>query len=334
MAKLKDVARLSGVTPGTASRVLRNEGYVGDETRSRVEEAARALGYRPNPLAQSLKTRRTDFIALIVPNILNEIFAAIAQGVEDTARKNGVTVILCNTENDLEVEKKCIAELKSRWIDGFIVASMTQESDHIRALRNDGFPVVLTSRHYGDELDAVVVDNFAASREAVRHLVRTGHKNIALAMGREDFSIHRDRKNGYLAALEENGIPARGELIVRETFGSDSLYYAFCGLLRRGVPFDAVFAVSDYRAYVVMRALRDAGLSVPEDVSVLGFDNIDTAPLFDVPLSTVSQPLHRMGVHATNMLLERIEHKARTGALPPPVIDVMPTELVIRKSTR
>ena len=162
MVSLKDVAMEAGVSASTVSRVLSNNPVVNEITRQRVMDAVRLLDYRPNELAKSLKLGHSNTIALMVPSIQNLIFPTIARGVEDTARKAGYTVILCNTDEDVEEEKRYITRLRTRFIDGFIVASMMPGSDHIRKLWQEGFPVVLTSRIYDDTIDAVGIDNEGA----------------------------------------------------------------------------------------------------------------------------------------------------------------------------
>ncbi len=331
---IKDVAGHAGVSISTVSRVLSGKSYVSEESKRRVLDAVRLLDYTPNVLAKSLKMGRSNTIALMVPSIQNLIFPTIARGVEDTARKNGYTVILCNTDEDTEVEKEYITKLRNRWIDGFIVASMLPGADHIRRLWEDGFPVVLTSRYYGDPVDAVIVDNYQSSYDAVRYLVRTGHRRIALAMGREELPFYIDRWKGYRAALEENGLEYDESLVVRETNGTNSFYYLTKQLMKRPAPPDAIFATSDPKAIVVMRALHDCGLHIPDDVSVVGFDNTEISSMVEPPLSTVSQPLYEIGVLAAQKLIYQIRYKEEHGVPAPPAVDTLSTDLIIRKSTR
>lgn len=334
MTNLKDVAEFAGVSASTVSRVLSGKNYINDNTRKRVLEAVHTLNYSPNVLAKSLKMGRSNTIALMVPSIQNQIFPVIARGVEDTARRAGFTVILCNTDEDTEVEKAYIDKLKNRWIDGFIVSSMLPGSHHIRRLRDEGFPLVLTSRYYDDTIDAVGIDNFQAAYDATRYLVRTGHRRIAFAMGREELSIYTERCKGYWAALRDSALPLEEELILREYNGTNSFYQLTKSLLAKRVRPDAIFASSDPKAIVIMRAVRDCGLSIPDDISVLGFDNIEISSLLEPPLSTVSQPLYDIGVLAAKKLITQIHHKEKNGKLLNPTVDVMSTDLIIRKSTR
>ena len=334
MVSLKDVAEYAGVSASTVSRVLSNKPVVNEKTRERVMDAVRLLDYKPNELAQSLKSGRSNTIALMLPSIQNLIFPTIARGVEDAARKAGYTVILCNTDEDVEVEKSYINKLRTRFIDGFIVASMMPSSEHIRDLWREGFPVVLTSRIYDDTIDAVGIDNELVAFEATRYLIRGGHTRIAFAMGREEIPLYKDRYKGYCRGLKSAGIPYDEQLVVHETNGTASFYYLFQGLLKKGVRPDAVLASSDLKAFVIMRALHDMGLAIPEDISVMGIDNIDISSQIEPPLSTVSQPLYEIGTLAANKLIRQIHHKETTGKLAPPQVDILKTDLIIRKSTR
>lgn len=334
MVSLKDVAEHAGVSASTVSRVIANKPFVNERTRQRVMDAVRLLDYKPNELAKSLKLGRSNTIALMVPSIQNLIFPTIARGVEDTARKAGFTVILCNTDEDMEVEKDYIQKLRTRFIDGFIVASMMPDSDHIRQLWQEGFPVVLTSRIYDDSIDAVGIDNEAAALDATNYLIRSGHKSIAFAMGREEIPLYADRLKGYLLALEKAGIPCDESLIIHETNGTASFYYLVQNMLKKGIRPDAVLASSDPKAFVVMRAIQDMGLSIPGDISVIGIDNVETSGLIEPPLSTVAQPLYDIGVLAAKKLIRQIHHKDKTGELAPPQVDILKTDLIIRKSTK
>ena len=334
MVGLKDVAKYAGVSASTVSRVLAGKSYVNEETRQRVMEAVRALDYRPNALAQSLKMGNSNTIALMIPSIQNLIFPDITRGVEDAARRAGYTVVLCNTDEDVEVEKNYINKLRTRLIDGFIVASAMPNTTHITRLREEGFPVVLTSRHYSDDIDAVIVDNVQAAYNATKYLIRTGHKRIAIALGRVELPIYAHRLEGYRKAIEESGLPFDESLVIHETTGTSSFYSLTMDMLKRQGKPDAIFASSDPKAYVIMRALHDAGLRIPEDVSVMGMDNVEMSSLVEPPLSTVAQPLYEIGRLAAQKLFKQIAYKEQTGKLAPPQIDVLPTDLIIRKSTR
>ena len=333
LTNLKDVAEYTGLSISTISRTLSNKGYVKEVTRQKVMDAVRFLNYSPNIMAQSLKIGRSNTIALMIPSIQNMIFPDIARGVEDTSRKNGYTVILCNTDENIDIEMSYINMLKPRLIDGFIFTAIDPYAPHIIQLKNDNFPIVLLLRACEKKIDSVIIDNQKAAYDATKYLINHGHKKIILALGNTKIDLYRERYNGYRLALEEYDIPFDEALVIEEQYRINTLYYRIKNLLENGIRPNAVFATTDTQAIIIMRALFDAGLSVPEDVSVIGFDNIEISSFVEPPLSTVSQPLYEMGVLAAQKLIYQIQYKETHGILDKPMIDVMETNLIIRKST-
>lgn len=333
MNNIKDVASLAGVSTSTVSRVLSEKDNVSGETRERVLKAIKQLGYSPNPIATSLKKGRTNTIALFVPSIQNHIFPEIIRGVEDVARQNDISVILCNTDDNPKTEKAYIDKLRTRWADGFIVSSMRANADHIYALRDAGVPLTLTTRFYDDTIDAVGVNNHKAARDAVNFLIKTGHRNIGIALGDCELNIYRDRFEGYKQALAEAGLPADERFILRGVGDDQSFYYLTQNMLAQGHIPDAIFATTDMKALFVMRVLLDKGLRIPQDVSVIGFDNIKICPILNPSLTTVSQPLYKIGALAMEKLIAQIKAKDE-GKGYTPTLNILDTELVIRQSTR
>ena len=334
MTSLKDVAKYTGISVSTISRVLSNKNYVKEHTRKKVLEAVRLLNYSPNIMAQSLKKGRSNTIALLIPSIQNMIFTEVTRGVEDTARKNGYMVILCNTDESIEIEKSYISTLRPRLIDGFIIASSIPHSIHIQQLRNENFPVVLACRVYDNSIDAVVSNNKTAAYEAVKYLIERGHRKIAITLGDTQLVLYSDRYKGYLQALEENNINLDEKLVIRQRSNISSFYNLTKSMLENGIIPDAVFSTTDAQAITVMRAIFDCGFRVPDDISVVGFDNVEISALVEPPLSTVSQPLYKMGVLAAEKLIYQIDYKEKYGVLDEPLVDIVETNLLIRKSTR
>jgi LacI family transcriptional regulator len=330
MATIKDVAKLAGVSTSTVSRAISGNTPVDQETKLRVMESVKALNYEPNALAKGLKEGKTNSIALIIPNIRNYLFPSVARGVEDYARKCGFSVILCNTDEDLEVEKKYLLKMKKRFVDGFIFATAGEESNHIVELKKSGVPVVLLVRHIQEEIDAVIINNFKSAYNAVSYLIDRGNKKIAIINGSEKLALYRDRFNGYKKALEDNNLVIDERLISKYSSETSNGYEAMNNMLNNGVKPDAVFATNDAMALAAMRAIKDFGLKIPEDISIIGFDNLEFTPLFDPPLSTVAQPLYEMGEMAAKKLISIIKRKRNFK----PVVDVIETELIIRKSTK
>lgn len=335
---IKTVAALAGVSPSTVSRVLSGNDYVNAETRQRVLKAIEQTGYTPNSLAASLKKGTSNTICLFVPSIQNMIFPIITRGVEDTARKNGFTVVLCNTDEDCEVEKEYIGKMKTRWIDGFIMCGMIPKAEYVRDLRKEGFPLVLVNRFEPQDegkMDIVSVDNFRAAYDATEYLIRTGRRRIAFAMGAEELWFYRERRRGYRAALEDHGISYQENFVMCETTKDEGFYYRTQELMRlpKEKRPDAVFCSSDPKAFDVLHALHDAGIRIPKEVSVMGFDNVELSAIIEPPLTTVHQPLYEMGVAAADRLIREIRYKEKNGTLPQPVHEVMDTTLIVRKST-
>jgi Transcriptional regulators len=333
MITIKDVAAYANVSKSTVSRVLSGNGYVGEATKKQVMQAVQDLGYKPNTIAKSLKVRRSGTIGVIIPSIQNLIFPDIVRGIEDTARKAGLTVILCNSDEDIEVEQAYIEKLCSMWIDGFIVSSMTKKSNHIKTLRQKGVPVVLTGRICDKGIDAVIIDNVQAAYDATAYLIRTGRRKIAIILGRSSITLYKERFQGYKKALEDYQIPFDERLVFTENAKNNNIYGEVKNFLEKEIALDAIFATTDEKAIVCMRAIRDMGYDIPNDIAVMGFDNVNLSSMLEPPLSTVSQPLYEMGDLAVKRLIEVIHYKNQEGCLPKPDIHILDVDLLVRKST-
>lgn len=336
MASIKDIAEAVGVSPSTVSRVINGKSYVNEATRQKVLQMVERTGYQPNVLAKSLKMGRSNTICLMLPSIDNLIFPPITRGVEDVARRYGFTVVLCNTDEDAATEKAYIEKMKTRWIDGFVLCSSIGEMNNGRRLREEGFPVVLANRFNAEDLqlvDTVAVDNFRAAYTATRYLLRAGKKRIALAYGREELFLYRERYRGYCQALQDAGVPYEEQLVLRERSGTDSFYQLTQEAMALPQPPDAFFATSDPKAFVILHALHDLGVKIPQEAAVMGFDNVGLSSMVEPPLSTISQPLHDLGAAAATSLIRQINYKDEHGVLPPPIRTVLDVDLIIRGST-
>lgn len=331
MANMKKIAELANVSISTVSRVLSDkEYYVKDSTRERVLAAVVELGYTTNGFAKVLNGRQTNNIALLIPSIENEMFPPIIKGAEDFLRKKGYNIILCNIKDDLELERYYVNKLRKDFVDGFIVCSTLSGSDSIRELIRDGFPIVLVSRYYDENCNAVIVNNYQAAYDATKYLISTGNKKIAIVLGRKELNIYGQRFEGYKAALKDAGIEFDEQLIILETSGDSGLYQAITELLQKDSNIDAIFATNDHKAIITMKAISDLGLKIPKDISVLGFDNIKLSTMLNPPLSTVSQPFYEMGSLAAKKIYDIINKQGSEK----PVVDVLNTEIIIRKSTK
>jgi LacI family transcriptional regulator len=328
---IKDVARKAGVAPSTVSRVINDKGYVSPEAKKRVQDAVEELKFRPNSLARGLGGGQTQTIALILPDITNIFFPAIARSVEDAAMVQDYTVILCNSENDPVHEEEYLRILEQKSVDGIVIAGTGPKGSHIRRAIKKGIPIVLIDRRLdGAVVDSVFCDNAAGSYLAVNHLLDEGHREVAFLGGPMDISTTREREDGYKLAHQERGLAVDRNLIRYGEFKYESGFQQMNEILNEGRRPTAVFAANDMLAIGANRAIEANNLKIPDDISLVGYDDILWAALEKPPLTTVAQPIYRMGMTACELLLERINGpEARE-----PRQIVLKPELVIRQSTR
>lgn len=329
MVTVKTVAEKAGVSPSTVSRVLSNpNAYVASDTRERVMKAVAELNYVPNVNARGLRKSLTRNIALVLPDIYNEAFPYIIAGVENYTRKNDYNIILCVTHEDIEIEKYYIEKLKNNQVDGFLVCSMIPKSNAVYQLQQEGIPVVLIARNLDDNIDAVVADNYTGAYQAVKYLRNIGKEHIAIISGDLELPLYQQRLNGYKAALKDTGAELNDNLIIYQNGNDKSLDMNIRQMLRNE-KVDAIFATSDNKAILAMRSVAEEGLRIPQDIAVMGFDNIQMCSYMNPPLSTVAQPFEEMGSLAARRLIEKIEKKEVQKSM----VDVFDTELMIREST-
>jgi len=328
MPTLKDVAERAGVSTSTVSRTITGKVHVDEQTQQRVWAAIKELDYKPNMLAKSLKEGRTNTVALVIPNIRNPIFPAVTRGAEDIARKNGFTLILCNTDENIDVEKEYIEKLTNRWIDGFIFATARDSSRHLLDLKEQGIPLVFMIRSMEGCNNRVVVDNITGAYKATEYLISRGCKNIAFINGPLDIDLYRQRLEGYEGALKTHNIEVDNNIIINNVDDQDNGYQAVLSLLNKNLPIDAIFAASDPKAVSAIKAIKHKGLSVPDDISVIGFDDLDIASIVEPGLTTIAQPAYELGASAMDMLIKIIKKRRNVR---PVVFD---TELVVRQSVR
>lgn len=326
---LEDIARMAGVSRSTVSRVINGDENVKAETRERVEAVIRQLNFQPNLAARSLASHRTDVVGLVIPAGTQEIFSdpyfgILIQGVSQACNIHNYSVMLWLA--DPEYERVAMRKiLHSGLLDGVIVSSMLIEDPIVYALYKSKMPFVLVGRHPSLNVNYVDVDNVGGAREVTSHLIRLGRRRIATIAGPQNMIAGIDRLRGYREALEAHGLPVLPELIAEGGFMERGGFEAMQRLLAARP--DAVFAASDTMALGALHALSRAGVRVPDDVAVVGFDDIPAAARFEPPLTTVRQPIHEMGYQAMMTLLDVIQ---RPEAGPRHVI--LSTELVIRQS--
>jgi LacI family transcriptional regulator, galactose operon repressor len=331
LTTLSDIAKDLKVSIVTVSKALRNQGRISDRTRNRVLKRAKELDYRPNLVARSLVTRRTYTIGLLLPDFTHPFFAEIAKAIAETVRPRGYHVIISYFEEDPALERIEADSLMSRRVDGLILASSQPPGrlDLFEPFRIRKLPFVLIDRPIGGVVASFVgVDNDAVGNLATAHLIAQGCRRIAHLRGPQ-IGLATKRLNGYLAALKKNKLKARSGYIVDGGFQDHTGYEAMKTLLKVTPVPDGVFCYNDPVAIGAMKALREAGLNVPDDVAIVGAGNVHYSDALAVPLTTIDQKTREIGARAAELLLEQIELKRP----PRPSKVLFVPELVPRKST-
>jgi LacI family transcriptional regulator len=329
---LREVADVAGVHPGTASRALNAETrpLVNEETAQRVLRAADELGYRPNPIARGLKTNRSYTVGVLIPDLMNPLFPPIVRGIQDRLEEAGYTPLIANTENDPERERIDFERLRARQVDGFITATARRDDDLLTDVAAIGTPVVLVNRRLEQAtLPAVVGDDRGGMRLAVEHLADLGHRRIAYLAGPQEVSTGYLRYEGFLEAMRDRGLEPDPELIRFGDAFTEAEGLRLCSeLLDAAMTPTAIAAGNDLVALGCYDVFEERGIRCPEEISVVGFNDMPFAGRFDPPLSTVRLPHYEIGARAAELL---IELQGETQA-PPPQIQLAP-EFVARSST-
>lgn len=330
---MEQVAELAGFSRSTVSRVINDHPNVSSQTRERVWEAIRQSGYKPNAVARSLVTNRTQIISIVIPEAVTSIFTdpffpLLLCGTTEACNAHHYQLILSLFTASTEPQEMYERLLHSGYADGVVVASAPLEDPLIPNLLRDGMPFVSIGRYPDERVHYVDIDNVGGARMAVDHLVRLGHRRIGTITGRLDIIAGQDRLAGYRQGLEAHGIPVEENLIARGDFTEEGGARAMQALL----PFapTAVFTANDTMAVGVIRVLHDAGLQIPQDVSVIGFDDTPIASTSKPALTTVRQPIERLGAMAVDVLVSLLQNSIEDNA---PVHRILiSTELVIRSS--
>ncbi|KUO58587.1 MAG: hypothetical protein APF84_15550 [Gracilibacter sp. BRH_c7a] len=330
MVTIKDVAKHANVSITTVSRVLnQTEHSVNSETRERVLNAIKELRFYPNAMARGLHLNKTKTIGLIVQDISNPYYPSIVRGVEDAAQELGYTVILANAYRSRERTTKYLNVLREKRVDGIIFTGggAVKDAAEDNFFERNPVSTVVIGKSFNAKIPSVQVNNVQASREACEHLIRQGHRQIVTVTGPEDSTTAIDRLEGYRQALMANGIDYREELVLRCNFEFDEGYKAVEKFL--DVSNDkatAVFAQNDMMAIGIMKALQEKGLKVPENVAVIGFDNIPLASFVTPMLSTVAVPIYELGRTAMRIMSDlQSGHEISR-------ITTLPTKLLLRQS--
>lgn len=328
MPTVLDVAKLAGVAPITVSRVINNAGYISQETKEKVEAAIQELGYVPNTLARGLRSKKTNSIALVVADITNPYFTSMARGVEDVAGSNGYTVIYCNTDESEAKEDKYANILVQRQVDGVLLVPACGNARTIRYMNNNNIDVVVLDRRISEnETNLVCSDSENGARELTELLIKLGHKKIAIITGPDNVSTSTDRVAGYRSALQYTGI-SEYEQVYYGGFNQQTGYESTRIAMQSSSRPTAIFAANNFILIGVVKALRELNLKVPEDVSVVGFDDFPESMLIEPFFTVAIQPAYEMGQKAAELLIKRINGQISEDCKK----IVLPTEIKVRKS--
>ncbi len=325
---IEDVAAEAGVSFGTVSRVINNDAHVRAETRERVLKAMERLGFVANRQARSLAKGQTNIIGLLVPDVGTAYIGEIIRGIDAELTVHGKDLIIYTTHRTAAKEANYIANLATGMVDGVLLVLPRNPADYVGTLTQRNFPFVLIDHQgTGRDCPAVGATNWQGAYEATEYLIKLGHRRIGFITGWMDLGCAQDRLDGYRVALRMNHIPEAPELIHEGTFAQLDGYVGASTLLDLSEPPTAIFASNDVMAMGAMDAIRNRGLRVPDDISVLGFDDIPQAALVRPALTTVQQPLEKMGRMAAQMLLDRLKNPGKKiGRIE------LPTKLIIRES--
>ena len=325
---IKDIARLARVSHPTVSRALQNSPLVNPATAAKIRKIAEAAGYRPSAVARGLVTRRTRTVGLVVTTVADPFAGEVACGIEQAANDHGYAVFLANSNCDAERERKVVQELAERRVDGIIVTSSRVGSDYLPMLAQLNVPMVLVNDQYpGEFVHSVMIANEDGSRTATEHLIELGHRRIAYVGDRTGYQTDTERLKGYKQALADAGIEFASELAVLGDGRPKGAVAAVDRLLKIADPPTAVCCYNDMTALGAIRAIRARGLRVPEDVSVTGFDDLFFAEYLEPPLTTVRQPMRRMGEMAMENLLKLMSGEESVAQVR------VEAELIVRGST-
>ncbi len=348
---IKDVAERAGVSTATVSHVINQTRFVREETRQKVLEAIEALNYQPSAIARGLATNATQTIGLIISDIANPFFTAVARGVQDEIHQHGYHTIFCNTDEDPEREDEYLRLLSARQIDGLIIAPTGVRSERLIRMAEAGLSIVLLDRETSDlEAPLVGVDNEGGGYQATRYLIELGHRRIAILIGIETISTLATRFEGYKRALREADIPVDETLVVRADprFYSNqnypsvspppmfltnnqmtpSAFHALQRILDLPDRPSAIFVTNNEMTVGALHALKERGLRCPEDISLISFDDHAWAPIFSPPLTVVRQPTYELGQTAAVLLMKLINRQEFEPLAP------LPVEFIIRESCR
>ncbi len=330
MSTIRDVAKLAGVAPITVSRVINNSDYVKQETRARVEAAIDELGYIPNTLGLSLRSKQTMTLAVVITDITNPFWTTVTRGVEDVAQANGYSTILCNTDESEDKQEQYLQMLLRRRIDGILLVPSSSNPDPIKLIKKQNVPVVLMDRHVSEvDVDVVRSDSEEGAYLITNHLLSLGHQKIAILSGSQSVSTSIDRVNGYSRARHDAGLSKNDEKIFWGEFTQESGYKMTQEVLAEFPEITALVAANNFIAIGAMKLLNEKGIRVPEEIAIVTVDDIPSTFIITPFFTVATQSALEMGKQAAQLLLNRI-----IGVADAPCQEIiLPVQMTIRTSS-
>jgi LacI family transcriptional regulator len=331
---IHDVAENAGVSYQTVSRVLNDRPDVAESTRLRVLQAIHQLGYRPSAVARSLATQRTHLLGLVTIDYEDPFYAGVASGVQNAVQKYGWMLVITSNARNRTLEQEYVRRLRERQVEGMVVirdSFLKQDGVVYEPLEDVDIPLVVVCQSYlSGDFPCLDIDNIDGACQATRHLLDAGHRQIAMITAPSNYQVTHDRTSGFIQALNECSVQLNPDLIVEGDWLIEDGYRACQVLLSRNLPFTAIFCQNDYMAIGAMHALREAGKRVPDDISLVGYDDLLISAHLDPPLTSVWQPKLELGAMAVNLVMERIEHKQSVQ----PGVHLLKPHLVVRSSVK
>lgn len=329
---IKDIARELGISPSTVSRALKDHPDISQETKRLVNELATKYNYKPNIIALSLRSQRSNVIGVIIPELVHYFFSSVISGIEEVANSHGYSVMISQSGEDFNREVAACDVFLNSIIDGLIVSVSKETNDysHFKRFEDEGIPIVFFDRIIEEiHSDRVIIDDFDGAYQATEHLIIQGRRKIVHFSGPQNRLIGQNRLNGYLKAMRDNGVVIDEKLIIHcDTF--QSALVETQKLIDSGVKFDSIFTVNDFTAAGVIKILTRNGIKIPQDVSVVGFGDDQTSMMVEPTLTTVSQPGYEMGKKAMEQLIRRITQTRQE----PPATEILKTQLIVRESSK
>ncbi|HCX99068.1 MAG TPA: LacI family transcriptional regulator [Bacteroidales bacterium] len=329
---IKDIAKLLGISPSTVSRALKDHPDISQITKDKVNNLAKEMNYRPNPVALSLRNRRSNVIGVVIPEIVHYFFSSVISGIEKVAGEHGYSVMFSQSDEKYEKEKEVCTTFQHSIIDGVLISVSKETVDfaHLQKFEEGGIPIVFFDRMIEEfNSDRVIINDYEGAFQATEHLIIEGRRRIVHFAGPKNRLISKNRLKGYIEAHKKNGVVIDESLVIY----CDEFEKALVEtqkIIDSGLRFDAIFTVNDFTAAGVLKTLQRNGIKVPDDVSVVGFGNDYIAEMIEPTLTTVSQPGFTMGERAMQMLIDRINNEKNE----PIQTEVLPTKLVVRNSTK